>query len=83
MVGDKSIPNDSFVRTWRSGLRGQVAESLGQALLLPIDMEHYSSYQDEDLILKLKWHNIAVTTFAFFHPNLFPFFLFFLLFFFA
>ena len=77
MVGDKSLPNDSFVRTWRSALGGQVAESLDQALLLPTDMEHYSSYQDEDLVLKLKWHNIAVSISAFFHPSLFPFSLFF------
>ena len=36
-------------------------------------MEHYSSYRDEDLVLKLKWHNIAVSTSYFFHPFLFPF----------
>ena len=76
MMGDKSLPNNSFVRTWRSDLGGQVTESLGKALLLPINMEHYLSYQDKDLVLKLKWHNIAVCTSAFFHPSLFAFFFF-------
>ena len=28
MPGDKPLPNDSYVRTWRSGLEGQVVESL-------------------------------------------------------
>lgn len=36
-------------------------------------MEHYSSCRDEDLVLKLKWHNIDVSTSYFFHPFLFPF----------
>lgn len=62
MLGDKSFPNDSFVQTWRSGLGGQVVESLGYALLLPADIKHYSGYRDEDLIHKLKWQNIAVST---------------------
>ena len=53
---------------------GQVADSLGQALLLLEDMQHYASYWDMDVAIKLKWHTIAVRT-----P--FPFSLFFFFFF--
>ena len=48
------MPSDSYVRTWKSSLGGQVFDSLRKALLLPADLEHYSGYQDKDLILKLK-----------------------------
>ena len=58
---DKVLPSDSYVRTWRNGLRGQGSNSLERALLLLADLEHYSGCQDEDLILKLKWHNIAMS----------------------
>lgn len=34
--------------------------SIGHALLLLVDIEHYADYQDDDLALKLKWHTIAV-----------------------
>ena len=53
-LGDKILPSDSYVRTWKSSLGGQVFDSLRKALLLPADLEHYSGYQDKDLILKLK-----------------------------
>nr|POE61246.1 hypothetical protein CFP56_61492 [Quercus suber] len=55
------LPSDSYVRTWRNGLGGQVFDSLGNALLSLADLKHYSCCQDEDLILKLKWHNIVAT----------------------
>ena len=74
MLGDKPLPNDSYVRTWMNGLGGQVADSLGQALLLLEDMQHYASYWDMDVAIKLKWHTIAVRI-----P--FPFSLFFFFFF--
>ena len=48
-------------------------DNLGQALPLPVDLEHNSSYKDDDLILKLKWHNIAVS-FYLFEPLLFCWF---------
>ena len=73
MLGDKPLPNDSYVQTWRNGLGVQVADSLGQALLLLEDMQHYASYWDMDVAIKLKWHTIAVRT-----P--FPFSLFFFFF---
>lgn len=69
----------TLVQTWRSGLGGQVIESLGQALLLPADIEHYSSCWDKDLVLKLKWHSIVVSippTFS--HPSSIIFILFYL-----
>ena len=67
MLGDKPLPNDSHIRTWRNGLGGQVADSLGQALLLLEDMQHYASYRDMDVAIKLKWHTIVVKTlFSFF-----------------
>ena len=60
-LGDKVLPNDSYVRTWRNGLWGQVSDSLGKALLLPADLGHYLDCWDEDIVLKLKWHTIAVS----------------------
>lgn len=60
-LGDKVLFTDSYVRTWRGGLRGQVSNSLEQALLLPANLKHYVSCRDEDIILKLKWHTIAVS----------------------
>ena len=57
---DKALPSNSFLQTQRSGEGGQVSDSLGQALLLPTDMEHYFDYRDSDLVLKLKWHMIAI-----------------------
>ena len=54
MLGDKPLPTDSYVRTWRNGLEGQVVDSLGQALLLHEDMQHYADCRDEDVALKLK-----------------------------
>ena len=60
-LGDKVLPSDSYIQIWRSGLGVQVFDSHRKALLLPADLEHYSSCQDEDLILKLKWHTITVS----------------------
>ena len=77
MLGENVLPIDSSIQTWRSGMGGQVEENLGQALLLPTDIESYSGYQDEDLILKMKWHNIVVSTPSFFQPSFFFFFFFF------
>lgn len=68
MFCDKVLPTDSFIRTWRSGLQGTTSDSLGQALLLPIDVEHYSGSQND---LKLKWHNIVVSILSFSYPMLF------------
>jgi len=62
ILGDKPLPNDSYVQTWRSELGGQVAKSLVQALFMPEDMQHYSDCQEKDISLKLKWHTIAVST---------------------
>ena len=71
MLGENVLPIDSSIQTWRSGMGGQVVENLGQALLLPANIERYSGYQDEDLILKMKWHNIAVSNPSFFQPFFF------------
>ena len=68
MFCDKVLPTDSFIRTWMSGLQGTTSDSLGQALLLPIDVEHYSGSQND---LKLKWHNIVVSILSFSYPMLF------------
>lgn len=57
---DKALPSNSYLRTQRNGEGGQVSDSLGQALLLSTNMEHYSSCRDDDLVLKLKSHTIAV-----------------------
>ena len=62
-LGDKVLPIDSYVRTWRSGLGGQVSDSLGKALLLPVDLDHYADCRDKDIFLKLKWHTIAVSVY--------------------
>lgn len=38
-----------------------MSDSLGHALLFPADMEHYTGYRDDHLVLKLKWHTIVVS----------------------
>lgn len=60
-LGDKVLPTDSFVCTWWNSLKGEAFDSLGKALLLPNDMDHYVGCRDDDLISKLKWHTIAVS----------------------
>ena len=60
-LGDKVLPSNSYVETWRNGKGGLVSDSLGQVLLLPANLEHYSDYKDDDLVLKLKWHTIVVS----------------------
>lgn len=60
-LGDKVLPSNSYLRTWRSSEGGHVSDSLEQALLFPTDMEHYSGCQDDDLVHKLKWHTLAVS----------------------
>ena len=40
---------------------GQMSDSLGHGLLLLGDMENYVNSWDDDLVLKLKWHTIAVS----------------------
>ena len=78
-LGDKVLLSNSYLRTWRSGEGGHISDSLMQALLLLADIEHYSGCQDENLVLKLKWHTIAVSRFFFFFycfiasPSLFSF----------
>ena len=77
-LGDKVLPSNSYLWTWRSREGGYVSDNLGQALLLPADIEHYSGCQDKNLVLKLKWHTIAVSRFFFFYcfvasPSLFSF----------
>lgn len=37
-----------------------MSDSLGQPLLLPADMEHYIGCKDDELVLKLKWHTMAI-----------------------
>lgn len=54
-LGDKVLPTDSYVWTWRNGLEGQVSDSLGMALLLLVNLDHYTDSRDEDIVLKLKW----------------------------
>ena len=44
-------------------------DSLGQALLLPNDMQYFAEGSDETVSLRLKWHTIAVSS------KLFPFLL--------
>lgn len=70
VMGDKSPPQRLLRLDLEVGIGGQVVESLGQDLLLPVDMEHYSGFRNKDLVLKLKWRNIVVSTFSFFHPSL-------------
>ena len=41
-LGDKVLPTDSYIWTWRNGLGGQVSNSLGKALFLPTDQDHYA-----------------------------------------
>ena len=43
-LGDKVLLIKSYVQTWRNGLGGQAFDSLGKALLLPINLDHYVDY---------------------------------------
>lgn len=60
-TGRQGFLNDSSICTWWNGLKREVSDSLGKALLLPNDMKHYAGCQDDDLISKLKWHTIAMS----------------------
>ena len=45
---------DSFIRHYRGGHAGHVAEALEQPLLLPKDMEVYRNFSQPKLFLSLK-----------------------------
>ena len=45
---------DSFIRYYRGGHAGHVAEALEQPLLLPKDMEAYRNFSQPELFLSLK-----------------------------
>ena len=45
---------DSFIRHYRGGHAGHVAEALEQPLLLPKDMEVYRNFSQPELFLSLK-----------------------------
>ena len=60
MLGDRPLPTDSCIRNWASGQGGWIADSLGQTLLLPDNMQYFAEGSDEAISLKLKWHTIAV-----------------------
>lgn len=61
-LGDKALPSSSYIRTWRSGEGDQVSNSIRHALLLSTDIEHYIGCRGNDLVLKLKWHTIVVSS---------------------
>ena len=71
MLGDSLLPTNSSIRNWASGQGHWIADSLGQALLLPDDMQYFSEGSDDVISFRLKWHTIAVNLDLFFFPPLF------------
>ena len=69
-LGDKVLTIDSYAQTWKNGLRGQVSNSLGKALLFPANLDYYADCRDEDIVLKLRWHTVAISIFI---PHLLSF----------
>ena len=61
MVDRVPLPMTDRVKPWREGCGGKVAESDGEALLLPTDMNHWD---DESLLLNIKREAIMVTNFS-------------------
>ena len=64
MVDGVPLPAMDRVRPWREGRRGKVAESAGEALLLPADMNHWAKWNDESILLNMKRETIMVTNFS-------------------
>ena len=62
-LGEEPIPATTFIRTWRKGADGWVAESLGNALMLLENVHFREEIADKDIVLNLKWHSITVTVF--------------------
>ena len=46
------------------GRRGKVAESVGEALPLPANMNHWAKWDDESLLLNIKREAIMVTNYS-------------------
>lgn len=61
MLGEGPLPSTSSIQTWRKGDDGWVADSLGKALLLLEDVYFWDHITDEDIVLNVKWHSIAVS----------------------
>jgi len=53
----------SFILMLRKGKGGWVVDSLRKALLLPEEVHFWEYITDEDIVLNLKWHSIAVSVF--------------------
>lgn len=64
MVDEVPLPAMDRVRPWREGRGGKVAESVGEALLLPTDMNHWAKWDDESILLNMKRETIMVTNFS-------------------
>nr|POE95671.1 hypothetical protein CFP56_32739 [Quercus suber] len=54
MVDEVPFPTTDRVRPLREGRGGKVAKSVGEALLLPADMNHWAKWDDESLLLNIK-----------------------------
>ena len=62
-LGEEPIPATTFIRMWRKGIDGWVAESLGNALMLLENVHFWEEITYKNIVLNLKWHSIAVTVF--------------------
>ena len=65
MVDRVPLPMTDRVKPWREGHGGKVAESVGEALLLLVDMNHWANWDDESLLLNIKRE--AITYFLLFY----------------
>lgn len=60
-LGEGPLLATSILWTWRKGKGGRIADNLGQALLLLEDVHFWDDVKDEDIVLNLKWHTIALS----------------------
>ena len=65
MVDRVPLPMTDRVKPWREGRGDKVAESVGEALLLLVDMNHWANWDDESLLLNIKRE--AITSFLLFY----------------
>lgn len=61
MLGGEPFPVTFSIRNWSAGEGGRIARSLRQALQLSSDVRYFSDDSDKVVVVRLKWHTIAVT----------------------
>ena len=70
-LGNWPLPTRSSVRNWDKRQGGRIAQSLGQALELPNDVQYFSEGDDEVVTIRLEWHTIAEMGVCCYHSPIF------------